>query len=82
MAGVVENAYYVGVRASYEGRGHLVAVVDAKRNITTHAMIHDGALELRIIRQEHLSNRVSRGSAPCLRAKRVPRHLHVKRDHA
>ena len=39
MAGVVENAYYVGVRASYEGRGHLVAVVDAKRNITTHAMI-------------------------------------------
>jgi hypothetical protein len=82
MAGVVESTCYVGVRASYESRGHLVAVVDAIGNITTHAMGRDRALELRVKGQEPLRNCVSRSSAPCLYAQGVTGHLHVKRDHA
>jgi hypothetical protein len=44
MAGVAESTCDVGVRAGYEGRGYLIAVVDAIRNISTRAIHHNGAL--------------------------------------
>ena len=79
MAGVTESTCDVGVRAGYEGRGDLVAVVDVVSNITTHTIHRNGPLESRILRQEHLSNRVSRGSAPCLQAQGITRQLHANR---